>query len=406
MTLKFTSLILISIFKNVINDNVVRLFVDLLKHLTKDEKNIEYDLKLYSDFVEALYSKNQNQNLFEYLSSLIYTDENIISKGCSDCIRENNQLLDTARYELSLINELVKFNYDEIRQMFNDKYPDCSDIISHLPIFNTIGLREFDLNDIIKSYSQKGYGIFSCYSAFKYLDNKEIKPVEYFDTLTFSDLKNYEYQQNIIKQNTLAFLQGKPANNVLLYGDRGCGKSSTVKALINEFADYNLKIIQVSKKGFINLPDLYDKLRNLPLKFIIFADDISFDENDENFSSIKAILEGSLYNIPKNLIIYATTNRMHLVKESFTAREGNEVHFNDTIDEMVSLSDRFGIMLTFSSLNKNEYLDIVKQIANDCCIEVNDKLLKDASAFSIQKGIMTPRIARQFINDFIANLTI
>ena len=406
MSLKLTSLILISIFKNVINDNVISLFVELLKHLTSDEKNLEGDLKLYSDFVEALYLKNENQNLYEYILKLIYTDENIISKGCSDCIRENNQLLDTAKYELSLLYDLIGYDYDKIKQMYNDKYPEVQDIISHLPIFNTQGVKEFDLNDIIKSYSKNGYGIFSCYSAFKYLDNKEIKPVEYFDTLTFSDLKNYEYQQNIIKQNTLAFLQGKPANNVLLYGDRGCGKSSTVKALINEFSDYNLKIIQVSKKGFINLPDLYDKLRNLPLKFIIFADDISFDENDENFSSIKAILEGSLYNIPKNLIIYATTNRIHLVKESFSAREGNEVHYNDTIDEMVSLSDRFGIMLTFSSLNKNEYLDIVKQIANDCCIEVNEKLLKDASAFSIQKGIMTPRIARQFINDFIANLTI
>ena len=142
----------------------------------------------------------------------------------------------------------------------------------------------------------------------------------------------------------------------------------------------------------------------MPLKFIIFADDISFDEDEKNFSSIKAILEGSLSNKPSNVLIYATTNRMHLVKESFSAREGNEIHYNDTIDEMVSLSDRFGITLTFSSLTKNEYLDIVKQIANDSCVEVNDELLKQACTFSMQKGIMTPRIARQFVNDFIANI--
>ena len=122
MSLKLTSLILISIFKNVINDNVVSLFVKLLKQLFSDEKNLEGDLKLYSDFVEALYLKNENQNLFEYILKLIYTDENIISKGCSDCIKENNQLLDTAKYELSLLYELVCFDYDKIKQLFNGKY--------------------------------------------------------------------------------------------------------------------------------------------------------------------------------------------------------------------------------------------------------------------------------------------
>jgi predicted AAA+ superfamily ATPase len=203
--------------------------------------------------------------------------------------------------------------------------------------------------------------------------------------------------------SALAFLNNKPANNILLYGDRGCGKSSTVKALINEFNDYNLKVIQVFKESIIILPELFETIRNLPLKFIIFADDLSFNEDDKDFSSAKAIIEGSLSNCPKNAIIYATSNRMHLVKESFSAREGNEVHYNDTIDETVSLSDRFGIMLTFSSLTKNEYLDISHQIANDCGVEINDKFDNEAMKFSMQKGIMTPRIARQFINYYISN---
>lgn len=404
MSSKLTSLLLVSIFKNVLKDDVISSFINFLNQLSSDEKNFASDLKLYSDFITKFYDISQNQNLFEHLRKLIYSDTNIISKGCSSCICENNQLLHTARYELTLLDNLISFDYQTIKDLFLFKYPRMTEMIIHLPIFNTDGVSAFSLEHLIASYQKEGHGVFSCYSAFKYTENMEVKPIQYFDTITFDDLKNYEYQQNILKQNTKAFIDGKVANNVLLYGDRGCGKSSSVKALLNEFSEYNLKIIQVYKEAFLKLPELYEKIRNLPLKFIIFADDISFDEDEKNFSSIKAILEGSLSNKPSNVLIYATTNRMHLVKESFSSREGSEIHYNDTIDEMVSLSDRFGITLTFSSLTKNEYLDIVKQIANDCCVEVNDEFLKQACAFSIQKGIMTPRIARQFVNDFIANL--
>ena len=406
MNNQLTALLLISIYKNVLKNKIVELFISFLDVLLSSDNNFERDLRAYSDFINAFYVTSGTQNFYDYVSNLIYTDENIISKGCSDCIKDNEQLLSTASYELSLLYNLLSFDFNKIKSLFEKKYPDKTDLIAHLPAFTLSRLKEFNIEDIIKSYSKNGYGIFACYSAFKYLADNSIKPVKYFDNLTFSDLKNYDYQQKIIKQNTLAFLENKPANNILLYGDRGCGKSSTVKALINEFSNYNLKIIQVDKNSFIQLQSLYEKIRNLPLKFVIFADDISFDEDDKNFSEVKAALEGSVSAAPKNTVIYATSNRMHLVKESFSAREGNEVHFNDTIDEIVSLSDRFGIMLTFSSLNKNEYLDIVKQIANDCCVNVDDKLLSSAMTFSMQKGIMTPRIARQFINDFIANLAL
>lgn len=396
-----TSLLLISIFRNVLKDPVVASFVQFLSHLnTKD--GFEQIIKSYTDFISLLYEKEENQNFYARVKYLIYTDENIISKGCSDCVRENNQILNTADYELSLFDLLLENDYSKIKSILNEKYPEHADIISHLPSFYLSGKEKFNLYEILDSYKKYGYGIFSCYSAFRYTENREIKPVKHFDALTFADLKNYEYQKNVIKQNTQAFLDGKEANNILLYGDRGCGKSSTVKALINEFSSYNLKIIQVYKESFIYLADLYEKLRNLPLKFIIFADDISFEEDDKNFSSIKAVLEGSLSNRPSNTVIYATTNRMHLVKESFSSREGNEIHYGDTIDEMVSLSDRFGIMLTFSLLTKREYLDIVEKIANDCCVPVNEALFKKAEEFAALKSIRTPRVARQFIIDYIA----
>lgn len=397
-----TSVLLISIFKNVIKDKVISSYINFLSMLNIDN-SFEEIIKSYSEFISNLYDSDLNQNLYLHIKKLIYQDENIISKGCSDCINKNTQIIETAKYELSIIDNLLKYDYKKIVNIVLDMFPDKSEIILHLPVFNLNKIENFNIEDILSSYKKHGYGILSCYSAFKYTKEKQIIPVEYYDNITFSDLKNYDYQKQVIKQNTLAFLQNKDANNILLYGDRGCGKSSTVKALINEFSDYNLKMIQIYKESFIYLFDLYEKLRNLPLKFIIFADDISFNEDDKDFSSIKATLEGSLSNRPKNTLIYATTNRMHLVKESFTSREGNEVHYNDTIDEMVSLSDRFGIMLTFSILTKSEYLNIIEKIANDCCVEITDNLLKKAEEFAALKSIRTPRVARQFITDYIAN---
>ncbi len=398
-----TSLLLISIFKNVTQNSVIKAFIEFLTAINQDN-NFDIIISAYSKFISELYSADTNQDLFLLLKHLIYTDINIISKGCGDCIKENNQLLLTAAYELSVFDTLVLVDYKNIKNTLLKKYPEKAQIIEHLPIFFTSNIQPFNIDDIISSYKKYGYGIFACYNAFKYTKEKEIKPVKYYDNLSFSDLKNYAYQKDVIKKNTQAFLDGKEANNILLYGDRGCGKSSTVKALINEFSNYNLKIIQIFKESIIYLADLYETLRTLPSKFIIFADDISFEEDDGSFSSVKAILEGSLTDRPKNVIIYATTNRMHLVKESFSSREGNEVHCNDTIDETVSLSDRFGITLTFSLLTKKEYLDIVSQIANDCCITVNDELYKKAEEFAALKGIRTPRTARQFITSYIASV--
>ena len=401
MKIKLTSLYLISIYKNILNDEVFKAFVNFL-NIMESETDFDEILKKYSVFINKFYENSKSQNLYDYIYNLVKIDENIISNGCGCCKKDNEEIINTAQYELSLIHNIISISYEEIKERLKNNFASMSELIDHLPKYENTGLKEFDIKEIIIEYKNKGYGIFACFNAFKLNKDNEIKPIEYVDEITFNDLKNYEYQQNIIKQNTLSFLNGKTANNILLYGDRGCGKSSTVKALINEFNDYNLKIIQVFKESIVHLPELFETIRNLPLKFIIFADDLSFNEDDKDFSSAKAIIEGSLSNCPKNAIIYATSNRMHLVKESFSAREGNEVHYNDTIDETVSLSDRFGIMLTFSSLTKNEYLDIAHQIANDCCVEVNEKFDRDAMMFSMQKGIMTPRIARQFINYYIS----
>lgn len=394
-----SNIYIVTVFKKVIEDDVVKSFINLMESLQVNS-TLKEDLKLYSDFIYKLYNSTIDGNFYRHLRNTIYTDNNVLALKAKN-IRTIDPIYNSSIFELKLFEELLAYDYPRIRETFLRKYPVNKSTIEKLPEFNLVKKQPFDVDDIIKSYICRGWGIFVLNKAFKYTIDKEIIPVKSFKAMSFNELKNYKYQQEIILKNTKAFLEGKEANNILLYGDRGCGKSSTVKALINEFSSSYLKIIQISKESFIYLSDLYDKLRNLPNKFIIFADDISFDENDKDFSTIKAVLEGSLSEKPENTILYATTNRMHLVKESYTAREGSEIHMNDTIDESVSLSDRFGIMLTFSSLTQDEYLDIVKQIAQDLNITVDDKLYKEAEMFAAQKAIRTPRVARQFITDYM-----
>ena len=233
----------------------------------------------------------------------------------------------------------------------------------------------------------------------------ELLPVEHPDPIRLSNLKGYEYQRRIAIDNTLTFLNGFEANNMLLYGDRGTGKSSTVKALLNEYADKGLRMIEMPKEYLRELPDLTGYLAGTPMKFIIFIDDLSFSSNDDNFAALKAVLEGGLASRPDNVIIYATSNRRHLLKETFSDRQGDEVHHGDTVQESVSLSDRFGISLTFLMPDKQRFLEIVEQMAEDHGLQTDkQRLLAAAERWALERGARSPRYARQFIADAQARL--
>ena len=215
-----------------------------------------------------------------------------------------------------------------------------------------------------------------------------------------SDLKNYELQRRQVIDNTESFVNGYPANNVLLYGDRGTGKSSTVHAVLNEYAPQGLRMIEISKSDIPDLTLIREQLAESPMKFIIFIDDLCFDSHDDSFGELKAALEGSLSGRKHNTIIYATSNRRHLIKESFSDRE-NDINRNDIMQEQLSLSDRFGLSITFINPNKKDYLDIVEKIAQDRGLNVNlDRLFLVAEQWASKKGGRSPRCARQFI-DFV-----
>ena len=244
---------------------------------------------------------------------------------------------------------------------------------------------------------QKGYGIFARHHVFT-LENGRLAPVRYPDPQRLDELPGYEREREKILANTRALLEGRPANNVLLYGDAGTGKSSTVKAIANEYAPEGLRLIEVKKNQLYQIPALMDSLAKNPLKFILFIDDLSFAANDDNFAALKAILEGSVGGRSHNVAVYATSNRRHLVKESMTDRTGDDLHASDTRQELMSLSARFGLTVTFQQPDKVRYEAILLELARQYDVQMpSDQLYIKGEAFALRAGGRSPRVAKQFI---------
>ncbi|HHW30105.1 MAG TPA: ATP-binding protein [Clostridiaceae bacterium] len=265
------------------------------------------------------------------------------------------------------------------------------------------------LEQLCNFYNKWGCGIFSRYKAFIWEHSGTcgfLKGVESPDPITLSDLIGYEEERQIVIENTLHFLRNYPANNILLYGDRGTGKSSTVKAILNEFFKMGLRVIEVPKKDLIDFPKIIDLVEKRKHKFIFFVDDLAFEDNEENYTALKAVLEGSLEIKPANVLIYATSNRRHLIKEKFSDRAGlhsgikeDEIRAGDTIQEKLSLSDRFGITVSFISPDKKKYLKIVEGIAVKRGLNVDTEYLHtEALKWELWYNGRSPRTARQFID--------
>ena len=248
-----------------------------------------------------------------------------------------------------------------------------------------------------------GYGMFAHYHVFTLSEGKLV-PVRHPDPQTLDELPGYEQEREKIVANTEALLAERPANNVLLYGDAGSGKSSTVKALVNAYADRGLRLVEIKKTQLYELPALMDELAENPLKFILFIDDLSFTANDDNFAALKAILEGSVGGRAGNLAVYATSNRRHLIKETLSDREGDDIHASDTRQELMSLAARFGLTVTFSSPDRERYLYIVRKLIERYGVttssgqSVSDTALSvRAEAFAIRAGGRSARVAKQFV---------
>ncbi len=251
----------------------------------------------------------------------------------------------------------------------------------------------------LRSIHKHGYGIFSSHGMFRLSDDKEIEPIISADTTSFDKFIGYEEERGKVIENTRMFIEGRPAANVLLCGDAGTGKSSTVKAVANGFYGEGIRLIELRKDQLSSLPYVMAKISGNPLKFIIFIDDLSFNKSDDNFSMLKAALEGSASAKAENAVIYATSNRRHIIKENFGDREGDDVHRNDTLQETLSLSERFGLVVLFSKPNKQLYLEIVRALAKKFAIDMPTAELEiKAEAFALRKGNRSARCAEQFID--------
>lgn len=257
--------------------------------------------------------------------------------------------------------------------------------------------------ELASYYRAQGYGFFAQSSAFAVEDDGTITPIVHPDTIRLSELPGYTHQKNQILKNTRAFLDGRDANNILLYGDKGTGKSSTVKAVVNEYAGRGLKIIEMSPRHITLFPRIFAETLRSPFRFIVFLDDLSFNREDDNFAALKAFIEGGLAGKPENLVLYATSNRRHLVRESFADRQGDEVSIRDALETSTSLSDRFGLEITFSVPDRDEYLYIVDRLAEENALTLPaEQLHLLAERFALRRNGRSPRTARQFISQQLA----
>lgn len=303
-------------------------------------------------------------------------------------------------YDFSMLLPLYKdvfFHFPHTKQIINKEiYELLSDLQEKLSKSQSV--EEF-YDILLEHYSRYGVGKYGLNKAFRFR-NEKIIPIEHIGNNTLNQLIGYESQKERLKANTEAFIQGKKANNVLLYGDSGTGKSSSIKALLNEYYKDGLRMVEVYKHQFIYLPQIINELQNRNYKFVIFMDDLSFEDFEIEYKYLKAVIEGGLEKKPENILIYATSNRRHLIKETWNDRNHDqEINSNDAKQEKLSLVSRFGVQIMYIHPDKQHYLDIVDGLAETYHIDMDKTNLHElALQWEIRNGGFSGRTAKQFIH--------
>ena len=338
-------------------------------------------LRQYTEFISRLYARSTN--LTEYIFRLICEDDNFYVRAVSRGEQVDEMLEACVQNELAILQRLARIRPHELQKEVS--------YYGVLPEWKTSDL-DFgaEYHARLREIGQYGYGQFAQYPMYVIRDERPA-PVLHPDPVTLADLFGYNEERQAVIDNTLALLHGKPAQNVLLYGDPGTGKSLTVKALVNSFFSEGLRLIQISKSQLPMLPEIMELIYDNPLKFILFTDDLTFSGEDDSFSVLKATLEGTVSAMPKNAAIYATGNRRAL---SAAASDGS------TPDP---LSARFGLRVCFEKPEREEYLEFAQQLAEHMKLNMNaDLLVQKAEAFAEQSGGYTQRAAKQLIEQLLA----
>ena len=316
----------------------------------------------------------------------------LVERGGSDPALEN-----CARREIENLALLARTDCDKYIQAMKDLLPgeEYAPVLANLPRWYASA--PFDFDTVTAFYQQNGAGFFGRYRTFLW-EGEALVPVEDPDCPRPEELLGYEHQRNQVIANTRPMLEGKQVNNVLLFGDSGTGKSATVKSMLYIPGFEALRLIEVQKNCLHGLPQLIRSLAGRKQKFILFIDDLAFDQDDKTYSALKTILEGGLERRPVNVAIYATSNRRHLVRQTFAERAGDEVDTFETISEKTALAERFGLRIPYLTMNKPDYLALVDHLARLAGVSMEkDVLHAQAMTWEIRHAGRTPRTAQQFI---------
>lgn len=340
-------------------------------------------------------------NLVEnYFSHIILYKKNIFSELCAAKeIEKVNIMKKSIIKEIDEIKILISKLGSEIKNRGYEYIFDYGKSKNNINIFENKNIDEI-VEFLMKFYSENGSGEVSKGRFFKWNEKKnKIVNIVNVDKITFNDLVGYSYQKDEIIQNTAAFVEGKSANNVLLTGSRGTGKSSMVKASINKYYKKGLVCVEIQKEQCEKLDIIMKKLAKIKKRIILFIDDLSFEDSEMGYKKLKSVLEGGVEQKAENILIYATSNRRHLIKETFSERSSNdEVSRNDSINEKLSLADRFGLNIYFSSPTQQEYLDIVYELAEKKGLNISKEKLKElAIKWEISQNGRSGRSAVQFL---------
>lgn len=411
-------------------DTILMKMSDIFKKFDRDEETPD---KLISDIYEQIkrilevatdygFDKNLWHN---YLTFYLITNENPFSLTCEKVGANDGSVNEFAKNDFKVFMNLFNYDFRPIEAALGIKcfslISDYKAIVKKELMYNknvsekvqALSLKletakdenEF-FNYVTDFYKAYGVGMFGLNKAFRVIGGDNgvtFTPINNMDKVMLDDLIGYEIQKKKLVENTEAFVQGRKANNALLFGDSGTGKSTSIKAIVNEYYDQGLRMIEIYKHQFKDLSNVIASIKNRNYKFIIYMDDLSFEEFEIEYKFLKAVIEGGVETKPDNILIYATSNRRHLIKETWNDRNdmesNNGLHRSDTIEEKLSLVNRFGCQISYSKPSQKEFFDIVIGLARKNNVKMTDEeLMAEANKWELSHGGISGRTAQQFIN--------